>query len=136
MAVTVIEPVMFRDTDASGIGHYIGMLRYVERGEYALMEAIGHPASELYLGRLHFPRVHLEVDYRHPIRFGEYLRIEAGVIRIGTTSYTLGVAVYHRDDQSLRFQAAVTVVVVDAETMRPTPIPEALRAGLAQHLLD
>jgi len=134
VAVTIFEPVMFRDTDASGIGHYLGMLRYIERGEYALMEEIGLPAPELYRGRFHFPRVHLEVDYRHPIRFGDYLRIETAVARIGTSSYTLAISVLNRDHDTLCLKAAVTVVVVEAESMRPTPVPEALRAGLLRHL--
>ncbi|MBX5467196.1 MAG: acyl-CoA thioesterase [Firmicutes bacterium] len=134
MAVSIDEPVMFRDTDATGIGHYLGMLRFLERGEYALMEAIGVLNRSLLQERYHFPRVHLSVNYRHPIRFGDRLRVRTWVQRIGTTSYTLGMEVTNPAREQLCFDAEITVVVVDPETMRPVPIPEPLRAALAQHL--
>lgn len=126
------ESIMFGDTDASGIGHYLAQLRLFERAEYFFMKAIGVHPPERDLG-VHYPRVHLEVDYLSPVHYGDEVELSAGVERIGTSSYTLAIAIRNVTTQAAAMRGHLTVVTVSRETGRPIPIPDPLRTALNRY---
>ncbi|MFD2157579.1 acyl-CoA thioesterase [Rubritalea tangerina] len=77
--------VNFADTDLAGIVHFSKILGYVEEAEHAAMLSIGvAPASESG----GFPKVHVECDYRSPLRFGDVASIEMVIEKVGESSVT------------------------------------------------
>lgn len=131
------DEVMFSDTDASGIGHFVHQLRLFERAEYGLMEAIDHSLPVLFSETsLAVPRVHLEVDYRSPLRYGNRLELKAGISRIGGTSYTIAIEVFNLTTGRVAMTGNIVVVIIDKTTQRPVTIEEGLRKALERVLID
>lgn len=70
------------DTDAAGHNHFSVAFRWMEEVEHELRRALGLP-TDMTGG---IPRVHVEVDYRDRIWFGEEVDITMGVAEVGRTS--------------------------------------------------
>lgn len=70
------------DTDAAGHNHFTVAFRWMEEVEHELRRSIGLP-SEMTGG---VPRVHVEVDYRDRIWFGEEVQVTMGVVAVGRSS--------------------------------------------------
>ncbi len=70
------------DTDAAGHNHFSVAFRWMEEVEHELRRQIGLP-TDLTGG---IPRVHIEVDYRDRIWFGEEVDITMGVAEVGRSS--------------------------------------------------
>ena len=117
------EPVRveFVDTDAGGRIHHTAALRWAERAEHQLLRAAGW--AELTC----FPRRHVAVDFRAPLRFGDEVLVEIGATNLGRTSITYGWRVVRGAEVCV--EGTTTCVHVDADD-RPTEVPQVLRAGL------
>lgn len=80
--------VEWMDTDAAGIYH-TAVARYVESAEAALVRDLGlagyFPTS---------PRVHYEVDFESPLRFGQEVSAHVDVVGLGASSMTLAFEVW------------------------------------------
>ena len=85
--------VEFRDTDAAGIMHFSTFFLRMEESEHELLRALGlsvwmpHGETE---GKLTWPRVSAQCDYRSAARFEDELEIEVRVERLGDKSVTYG----------------------------------------------
>ena len=68
-----------------------------------------------------------QTEYHAPARFDDLLEVFARVSRLGRTSVTYDLCAVRLPDEALMVTATQTVVLVDVETRRPTPIPDAAR---------
>lgn len=75
--------VNFADTDLAGIVHFSNILRYVEEAEHASMLEVNVPPVHSKGG---FPKVHVDCDYRSPIRFGDLACVDMCLTKIGKCS--------------------------------------------------
>lgn len=82
---TFERTIAFSDTDMAGIVHFSSLLDYVEEAEHAMFFQAGIPP--IGAGIL-WPRLRLEVDFMAPARFGQKVKIEFPLVRIGTSSLT------------------------------------------------
>jgi acyl-CoA thioester hydrolase len=73
----------------------------------------------------------LQVEYDAPARFDDLLEVFVRTTRIGRTSVTSEGAAYRVDDDRLMCTVRSTLVLIDATTRRPTPIPEVYRQAIA-----
>lgn len=139
-SATVRIRVPFVDVDSSDRIHFTAMMRYFEVAEHAMMRAAGLPYATA-LRDTAFPRVHLDVDFRAAVVFDMLLDVEARVERIGTTSWTNAFTVRRAEDDTeplpdaappgaLVAEGHMTIVAMDPETQRPTPLPDELRRTL------
>jgi acyl-CoA thioesterase FadM len=70
------------------------------------------------------------VEYHAPARFDDLLEVFVRVERIGTTSVTYDLAAYELEDDRpdvLLATAKQTLVLIDAETRDPVPVPDSFR---------
>jgi acyl-CoA thioester hydrolase len=121
--------VAFVDVDSSQRIHFTAMFRYFEVAEHALMRAIGQPYAQT-LQDYRFPRVHLDCDLRAAVRFDDILHVVAEVDHVGRTSWSVRFTAYKQPGDTLAAEGHMTIVSLDAETERPTPIPTGLREAL------
>lgn len=123
--------VQWVDTDASGFIHYTAALRYFEVAEHALMRRLftGVPMPALMI-----PRVHVEADYRQPLRYPDEFDCTAFVAAVGRSSITYRYEI-RRPDGSLCLEGRIIAVSIDASG-RSTPLPEAMRAVLGAAIDD
>lgn len=75
--------VNFSDTDLAGIVHFSNILRFVEEAEHAALFSIGVAPVSKDGG---FPKVHVDCDYRSPLRFGDMAKISLEIDRVGEKS--------------------------------------------------
>jgi len=118
------------DTDASGLIHYTAALRYFEVAEHALMRKLFAgpgtvPAERTFM----LPRVHVEADYKAPLRYPDEFECSARVQALGRSSVTFGFEA-RRADGVLCLVGRIVAVSVDL-TGHTIPLPEHLREPLA-----
>ncbi|MEQ9640627.1 MAG: thioesterase family protein [Alphaproteobacteria bacterium] len=118
----VDDVIRFNDQDPGGHVNNAAYASYVEHGRVSLMRAC-------HFDRLpdsRFVLAHLEIDYRAEGRFPARLRIGSRVRRVGTSSVTLGHAVF-ADDRCL---ATAVSVLVHMMGDKSAPLPDAARDAL------
>ena len=126
--------VRFGDVDPAGIVYYPRIFDYIHEAFEELWDV--HVGKRYYyvLGeeRLGFPLVHSEVDFRHPLRFGDRPIVRVTTSAIGRSSIGLHYR-FHLDDV-LCVDARMTVVCVKLDGLVSTPVPPAYRAKFEEIL--
>lgn len=129
-AFRVEVPIRFSHSDPAGIVYfpnYFDMMNgLVEDWFYRRLKL--DYADLLLTHRRGLPTVHAECDFVGPSRMGEMLTLGLTVERIGTSSITLQIVGYRKDETRLR--ATLVLVSTSLETNRAIPIPEDLRRAL------
>jgi len=100
------------DTDAAGHNHFTVAFRWMEEAEFELRRSVGLP-HDLTGG---VPRVHIEVDYRDRIWFGEEVTITLGVVEMGRSSCRFAWRVDREDGAVLIEGSHVVVYAPDAHS--------------------
>lgn len=129
--------VRFRHCDPAGIVFYP---RYFEMindfVEEWFEKALGHSYHMLHTElRIGTPTASVHCDFKAPSRWHDRLRQVLAVRRIGGASFTVDVRFEGQDGQP-RLAASLTIVTVNLDTMRATPLPEVLRERMAAYLAD
>ncbi|MSO57687.1 MAG: acyl-CoA thioesterase [Thermoleophilia bacterium] len=119
--------VWFSDTDAQGVVYYGRYLPYFDHARTEYHRHLGGlrvEGAELVMRASH-------VEYHAPARFDDLLECFVRVRRIGRTSLTYECAAYRLPDETLMVTAEQTLVLINAVTRTPTPIPQEARAAIA-----
>src|SRR5947209_7268045 len=117
--------VGFSDTDAQGVVYYGRYNPYFDlaRVEYHRFLSLLHRDSEGdFVMRAN------DVEYFAPARFDDELEIYVRVSRIGRTSVTFEFAAYKVPYDTLLVTAHQTLVYVDLQERKSTPVPAVYRA--------
>ena len=114
-----------------GIIYYGAYVRLISVAEDEMFRACGLPFSELRRGRgVWIPRKAFTLEFHSPAELDEAVVVQAWFAKIGRTSITMRFEVYRASDRTHRASAALTVVCVDRETVRPNPLPEEVKEML------
>jgi len=129
--LTFSRPVRFEEVDAAGI---VFFARYLHICHDA-MEAVFDPLPGGYRAlimerRIGFPAVHTDCDYSAPLRYGDIVRVDTNVVRVGTTSVTFAFTLVRTRDEAVAAKITHVTVVCSLDTMEKTPIPDDVRAVL------
>ena len=91
--------VEFADTDMAGIVHFANFFKWMERAEHAFLRSRGLSVSIDIDGQHYgFPRVHVDCDYKRPLRFEEEVEVLVTLERIGSRSLTYKFEFYRADE--------------------------------------
>jgi acyl-CoA thioester hydrolase len=147
--------VYYEDTDSGGVVYYANYLKFMERGRSEWLRSRGVEQDRLMVRDGVLFAVHaVSVDYLRPARFNELLWVTAAVTERGRASLSFDQHVL-RDDAARRALTAghldeddyraliadkdtllckgrVRVACLDAQTLRPRPIPSHLYAENAR----
>jgi 4-hydroxybenzoyl-CoA thioesterase len=125
--------VRFADCDPAGIvffPRYFEMANTLVERWYG--EALGIDYAEMIARRrTGLPTVRIEVDFTAISRHGETLRQRLAVEKLGRTSLILRHRYFGGDEQRLSLRQVL--VCTSLETHRPQPLPEDMRAAIAQY---
>ena len=127
--------VKFQDVDAAGTIYYSRVFEYFGDVYLDLLLQAGLDVPGMLERReLASPIIHAEADYLSPLRFGDEVRVEIALARVGTTSTSFGYRIVDKND-TVAAVGNTSHVWVDGKTFRPTAVPEALRSRLlaAEH---
>lgn len=114
------------DPTAPGFGSHLNFDQILRRCGHAWIDFLGAVGFE---GGVIVPRV--EVDYVREVGLGP-LQVDVRVLRLGGTSFRLGLEVSQRGAVAARAEAVL--VRYDYATRRPLPLTDAQRALLQPHL--
>lgn len=124
--------VRFGHIDSAGIVYYPRLVNYfhVAMEEFfGAVLGIDYP-SFLAEHRLGLPAARLEVDFLHPLRYGDHIQIEVGIEKIGSSSIIWRYRVFRPGGEEPAAQARVVTVNVDMDTFEKQPVPDWLRQRL------
>lgn len=117
-SVTVERRVEWSDTDAAGHYHFSAVQRWAEAAEATLLRRLG---LDGLFGRI--PRVHFEADYRERLWFGDLVRVELRVERIGGSSLHYAFEVHGPNGPAAGGRMSVVHAAPQAKGTEPWPEP-------------
>jgi acyl-CoA thioester hydrolase len=118
--------VYYEDTDCAGIVYHASFLRFMERARTEWLRSHGFDLPDLRIEHgVLFTVSRLRIEYLRPAQFNDLLDVGLRLTRFGGASLLLDQNVY-RNPRELLCRAGVRIACVDATTMRPRPIPQAV----------
>jgi acyl-CoA thioester hydrolase len=126
--------VYWEDTDAGGIVFYANYLKFFERArtEWLRSLGIGQQALRDATGGM-FVVTDTQLKYNLPARLDDELLVTADLIESGRASLTIGqraVKINSNSGITLLCQGTIRIGWVDATTMKPQRIPQAVLEAL------
>ncbi len=130
--------VRFGEIDHAGVMYYPALFDRMHRGfEDFWGEAAQLKYSEvLDVDNLGFPLVNIESNFRKPFRFGERMRMEIDVARIGTRSISLRFRLGVDESTEVRAVATMVLGVIDLKQFQPCELPQRYRDYLEPYLVQ
>ncbi|MDZ4806363.1 MAG: thioesterase family protein [Candidatus Eisenbacteria bacterium] len=127
-------PIRIHDVDAAGIVFFARYYVLMHDVYESFLESIGFSISSVIQdGEILIPVVESHCRYRRPMRHGEVITGEIVLTELKSTSYIVRCRLLGPDGD-LRAVLTVRHVSVSQETMKPVPIPDAIRAALTFHV--
>ena len=117
--------VYYEDTDLGGVVYYANYLRFLERARSEWLRALGISQTALLADeRRLFAMTSVEIQYLKPARFEDTLCVTVELENMRRASMSFRQAIYREQlDGELLCNARVTAACLDADTLRPKPIP-------------
>jgi acyl-CoA thioester hydrolase len=100
---------------------------------FSLQTGLGLGRSNIVGGdRMSFAVVHAESDFRSEVLAGEVIAMRTGIEEIGNKSATFRHKLYRTETDVLAFETLFRCVLLDLETRKAAPIPDAIRKKAEQ----
>jgi 4-hydroxybenzoyl-CoA thioesterase len=132
---TVEYPILFSHCDPAGIVYFPRLFDLLHRAmedwfTFGLEERF---ADFIMTKRLGVPAVGTRVDFVGPARFGDLLRVELRVLKLGRSSVELGIDSFVGERPC--FKARHTICCFSQQTVKAVPIPDELRARMEAYVV-
>lgn len=117
--------VYYEDTDLGGVVYYANYLKFLERARSEWLRALGISQSALLAEQgLLFAITSVEIQYLKPARFEDALTVTVELERMRRASMSFRQEIQRSGPAvELLCTARVTAACLDADTLRPKPIP-------------
>ena len=127
--------IKFEEVDAAAIVFFARFVNFAhEAMEHFFSHVPGGYAGLIVGRRVGFPAVHLDASFAAPVRFGDALRIETRVAKLGNRSAVFHYRMLNAASGELACELRHTIVSSDLRTITSCDMPADVRALLAQHL--
>lgn len=124
-SIIVHRLVAWNETDAAGHNHFAAAFRWLEEAEHALLRALGMPAEEI----ARIPRVHIDIDYKDRLYYGQSIAVQVTVAKVGTSSCTYDFEV-RNDEGTIAVSGTLVVVHASSTSTGSAPWPMEIRDAL------
>lgn len=114
MRTTLTATVSLGDTDAAGVLFYPRLFEIAQRAFEHHCAAHGYPIQRFWSDGVLAPVVHVEADYRAPLRLGESIAVETTVEGVGDSSFRMAYVI-RRTDGTLAAEALVVHACINRE---------------------
>ena len=124
--------VYFEDTDAGGVMYHGNYIAFCERARTELLLDTGYTNRDLKddVGILFVVR-HMDVHYLKPLLLEDKVDIYTSLHHIKNSSLIFKHII--KKDDVIVFENDVTLVCVDAKTVRPVKIPEDIKSRFSDY---
>jgi 4-hydroxybenzoyl-CoA thioesterase len=127
--------VHFEDVDAAQILFFPRFLTYCHEAMEAFFGGLeGGYVRLIKVRKIGLPAVHLEVDFKAPLGYGDVAEIDVTVERIGSSSCALNYTITRARDRVVSATVKHVCVVSDLTALAKIPIPDDVRALLSLHM--
>jgi 4-hydroxybenzoyl-CoA thioesterase len=121
--------VRFGDVDHAGIVYYPQFFIYFHEAFEDFFDDNGLRYDQLLdRRRIGFPTVHIETDYKQPLRYGDALDLELSVPTLGKRSAVFRYVGYRHQDGREACRADITCACVNLDSFKSVDVPDDLRA--------
>ncbi len=122
--------VYYEDTDAGGVVFYANYLRYMERARTECLRQLGfeHERLRQEFGVL-FAVKNVTIAYKKSARLDEELNVTSHLLSYRGASINFQQNITNQQEELIT-EAEVRVVCLNAETLKPSPMPELLLSEL------
>jgi acyl-CoA thioester hydrolase len=129
--------VYYEDTDAGGVVYHATYLNFMERARTEWLRALGFEQDRLReeQGVLFVAR-RAGIEYRSVARFNDRLTVTASLSGRGRASFDFAQEVLRDDDGVVCVRASINIACVDAASLRPVRIPEAILLAIDSEIVD
>jgi 4-hydroxybenzoyl-CoA thioesterase len=133
--VIVFErPIKFEDVDAANIVFFARFLTYAHEAMEHFFGGLEGGYAGLIIGRrIGLPAVAVEMKFTSPVRYGDRLRIETTVAKLGNRSAGFRYRMVNAKTAALSAEVTHTVVTTDLRSLKSCEMPADVRALLLQH---
>lgn len=126
--------VGFHEVDAAGLVFFPHFLTYAHEAMEQLFASLpGGYVALILERRIGLPAVHVEADYKAPLVYGEWTRIETSVVHLGNRSLVIRYRFVRERDETLSAVIRHTVVVTDLDEKKSCPMPDDVRRVAEVH---
>ena len=127
--------IRFAHCDTSGVVYFARLYEFIDACvEDWFAQALGLPFMTLQLERrIGTPIVANSCEFYRPMRLGERLALELGVLALGRSSIALEIT--GRVAGEARFRARHKIAMMSLDTYRAIPLPAEVRARAPDYLL-
>ncbi|MCP3976349.1 MAG: acyl-CoA thioesterase [bacterium] len=126
--ITYERKVRYGDIDSQGIVFNGNYLTYYDDAITDLFIAAELTPDVTHAAGYDVVTAHATVDFRATAGLFETLEVDVRVARIGNTSVTF--SLQSRVGDRITTEATIIYVTVDAETLKPVPVPETFAAAM------
>ncbi|MEO8877761.1 MAG: thioesterase family protein [Polyangiaceae bacterium] len=131
------RPVRFEDVDAAQIVFFGRFFGYCHEAMEVFFDELAGGYAGLIVGRkIGFPAVHVEADFKSPLRYGDTARISVDVTKVGNKSATLRFTIANETGDALVAVILHTCAVSDLVALKAIAIPDDVRKILEAHLVS
>lgn len=123
--------VRYIECDAQKVVFNSRYAEYVDVGVNEFLRAAG-VLDQFAYGYLDFQLVKQTIEWRASARFDQVLELSISPARLGNTSFTLATVFRVAGDDRVIASVETIYVLVDARTLTKLPLPDTLRAALAE----
>ena len=121
--------VRYGECDAQKVVFNARYADYIDLATTEFVRALGF-GEALANGSLDYQLVKLVVEWKAPARYDQVLELSVHATRLGDTSFTLATEFRIAARPEIIVTAETVNVVVEAHTLRKTPLPPDFRAAL------
>ncbi|WP_374719430.1 acyl-CoA thioesterase [Parageobacillus toebii] len=130
---TTTVNIRFCETDALGHVSNTSYFIYLEEARIRMFEELGHGSD---IKEWRFILASTKCDFINQAFFGQRLKIETNVSKIGNKSFQLVHRILDEKTGTLIALGEATTVYFNFETQKSEPIPDDLRKQLEQYMIS
>ena len=124
----------FAEVDAAGLVFFPRYHEYCHDALEAFFGELPGGYAALFRQRdLGVPTVHLETDFKSPLRYGDVARFEMAIERVGRTSLTFYHTIRREADGVVAATVRQVVVMTTISTLTPILVPDDVRELLDRY---
>jgi 4-hydroxybenzoyl-CoA thioesterase len=128
------RPIKFEEVDAANIVFFGRYVTYAHEAMEHFFEGLeGGYAGLIVERRIGLPAVAVEMKFTSPLRFGDRLRIETTVAKVGNRSAAFHYRMFNAATSALAAEVTHAVVITDLRVLKSCVMPDDVRALLLQH---
>lgn len=117
--------VYYEDTDSGGVVFHANYLKFFERARTEMLRSLGFEQDRLIAEEnVIFAVRSAMLDYLRPARFNDQLEVSAKVIERKSASLRFGQVITRR--QEVLCSGEIRIACLDAQSMKPKPIPSVI----------